>query len=120
MRRPFHDFLYFFKFITALLLWLFCMFSSQQIAASCNPSSKLPWPGPCDCISPRHSISISHAGSHGEFSHVRQHDKEDGALICIHEALKKFKDKLQSRIKRPGSTQTVQTTTSISDFTIPP
>lgn len=48
------------------------------------------------------ATDISYASSHAGFRHVRQCDKRQ-TLICIHEALSKFKEKLQSRIKSRGS-----------------
>lgn len=89
--RAFHDF-FFSKFIKALLLlYSVC----RRFISADNPQVNYPLtlcPGPV--IELAFATSISDAGSHGEFGHVRQHDKRQD-LICIHEALRKFKEKLQ-------------------------
>lgn len=117
MMRRFHDF-FFFQFIT-VLFFTWCTLAFHLCRLLLQPSSKLSltlWPGPV--IELAFAIAISHAGSHSEFHHVRQHDKRQG-LICIHEALRKFKEKLQSRMERAGSPQTVQTV-SVLDITVSP
>lgn len=111
--RQFHYF-YFFKFITALLFWCVVCWRFISVDNCRNPQVTLTlWPGPGDWISL--CYTISHAGSHGEFHHVRQHDKRQD-LICIHEALRKFKEKLPSSTERTESSLTV----SVSDITISP
>lgn len=109
----------FFQFITALLFLCAVCWRFISVDNCCNLQVNYPsHSGLAPVIELAFATAISHAGSHGEFHHVRRHDKRQG-LICIHEALRKFKEKLQSRMERAGSSQTVQTV-SILDITISP